>query len=193
MGERVVNEHARRQHEAEQHRQGAGERRQQAARAAERLFRQVAIFAGRVMEAALGPERPLEQQQRSHEQQHDAGDLRRAGQIVAVEPGVVDGDRQGPHAEELDRADIVQRLHQRQRDAGRQRRPGQRQGDLPEGLRRRAPERAAYLEHAYRLRDEARPRGDVDVRIEHRAHHQDRAAEAANVGEPIAPRVAPAE
>ena len=57
----------------------------------------------------------------------------------------------------------------------------------------RAPERAAHLQHAYRLRDEARPRGDVDVRIEHRAHHQDRAAEAADVGEPVASRVAPAE
>ena len=134
MSERVVNEHTGRKHEAEQHRQRAGECRKRAARAAERLFRQVAIFAGGVVEAALGPQRALEQQQRKHEQQHDAGDLRRAGEVVAVEPSVVDGDRQGSHAEKFDRADIVQRLHQRERDACGERRARQRQGDLPEGL-----------------------------------------------------------
>ena len=72
----------------------------------------------------------LAEQQGGDEREHDAGDLRRAGQAVAVEPGVVDGDGQGAHAEELDRADVVQSFHQRERDARRERRPRQRKRHL---------------------------------------------------------------
>ena len=132
-------------------------------------------------------------EQGEHEQQHDAGDLRRAGQAVAVEPGIVDGDGERPHAEELDRADVVQRFHQHERDARGERRPRQWQSHLPERLHGVSPQRPAHFQHAHRLRDEARSRGDVDIRIEHRAHHQDGAAEAANIREPVVPRIAPAE
>ncbi len=70
-----------------------------------------------MVKAALGPERPLGEEERCDEQQHDAGELGGAGKAVAVEPGIVDGDRQGPYSEELDGADIVQRLHERKRHA----------------------------------------------------------------------------
>jgi len=50
-----------------------------------------------------------------------------AGKAVAVEPGIVDGDRQGPYSEELDGADIVQRLHERKRHARGERWASERQ------------------------------------------------------------------
>src|SRR5262249_28777937 len=125
-----------------------------------------------MMETALRPECSLDQQQGENEEQHDAGDLRGAGKAVAVEPGVIDRDGYGPYAEEFDRADIVQRLHQRQRNTGGKRWPGERQSDLPEGLGSGSAQSAAYFEHADRLGDEARARGEVDVGIEDSAHHE---------------------
>ena len=153
--------------------------------AAKRLLGQVAVVSGGVMEAAARPKRALDGSSAKTKSEHDAGDLRRAGEAVAVEPGVVDGDGERAHAEELDRADVVQRLHQRERHACGKRGPRQRQRHLPERRRRAPAERAAHLEHADRLREEARPRGDVDVRVEHHAHHEDGAADAPDVGEPV--------
>ena len=193
VGERVVHEHRGGQREAEHYWHSAGDHREQAARGAKPVLWQVAIFAGGVMEAPLASEAALAEQQGGDEQQHDAGDLGGAGQAIAVEPGIVDGDGQGLNAEELDRPDIVQSFHHRESDARRERRPRQRKRHLPERLGWTSPERPAYLEHTYRLGEEARPRGDVDVRVEDGAHDQDRAAQAPDVGKPIGLGVAPPE
>jgi hypothetical protein len=112
-----MHEDGSRKHEADQDRQRAGHGGKPAPPTRKRVFGQVPVFAGRVVKAALGPERPLGEEERCDEQQHDAGELGGAGKAVAVEPSIVDGDRQGPHSEELDGADIVQRLHERKRHA----------------------------------------------------------------------------
>jgi hypothetical protein len=65
------------------------------------------IFAGRVVVAALRPERPLDQEQGKNEKQHHAGDLRGPRKAVSIEPCIVNRDRQSPNPEEFDRADIV--------------------------------------------------------------------------------------
>ena len=112
---------------------------------------------------------------------------------VAVEPGVVDGDGEGAHAEEFHRADVVQSFHQRERHARGKRGSRQRQRHLEEGCRGAPAERAAHLEHADRLGEKARPRGDVDIRVEHHAHHEDGAAHAPDVGKPVVLGAVPAE
>ena len=193
MDRGVAHEHRRRNEESEQKREGAGEEGKRASRTVKRILREMPIAAGGVVKAPACPHRPLDAQHREHEGEHDAGDLRGAGKAVAVEPGVVDGDGERLHPEEFHRADVVQRLHQRQRDAGGERRPRQRQRHFPKGRRRGAAKGAAHLEHADRLGKEARPRGDVDVRIEHRAHHEDGAAETSDVRKPIVLGIAPAE
>ena len=153
----------------------------------------MAIPTGGVVVAPIGPHGALDHQNGEDEGEHDAGDLRRARQTVAIEPGVVDGDGEGAHAEEFHRADVVQGFHQRERHACGKRWSRQRQRHLQEGCRGAPAERAAHLEHADRLGEEARPRGDVDVRVEHHAHHEDGAAHAPDVGKPVILGAVPAE
>ena len=193
MCEGIVKQYRRRDHEADQDGNAAGKRRERAARTLKPFFRQAAVFVGGMVETARASQRQLENEQREDEEQHDASDLRRAREIVAVEPGIVDGDRERSYPEELHGADVIQRLHERKRDAGGERGPGQRQGNLPKSLGRVAPERPAHFQDADRLGDEARSGGDIHIRIEHGAHHKNGAAQAADFGEPIAPRVMPAE
>jgi hypothetical protein len=142
---------------------GASKRGWDAARAAERVLWEVAIFAGGV-EAPLGAQCPLGERS-CDEDQHDAGDLRCASEAIAVEPGIVDSDPERSDPEQLDRADVVERIHQRKRGSCGESGTGKRQRHPPEGLGHISPERTPQLEHADRLRDEARPRGDVAIRI----------------------------
>ena len=145
------------------------------------------------MELALAARRPLGHQQRQHEQQRHQRDLRRAGQARALQPGDVDAHRQGRDAEVLHGAKIVEALHQRQRHAGGKRRPCQRQRHRPEGPRGGPPQRARHLQHADRLLHEARPRREIDIRIEHGRQHEDGARQRAHLGEPVILDRVPAE
>ena len=83
---------------------------------------------GRDVAAAVA----LDRDQAGHDRQHEAGQLRRAGEAAAVEPGREDRHRQRADAEIFAGADIVQRFQRHQRDADRQRRPRHRQRDAPE-------------------------------------------------------------
>jgi len=166
MADRIMHNDQGGQYETEKNRQRASERAQKVPlRPA--ACRKMSVASGCVVIAAIRAHRPLDHEHHEHESKHDAGDLRSISQAVAVEPGVVNDDSERTYAEEFYRAKIAQRLHQGERNASGKRWPRERQGNLSEGCYGGPAERAAHFDHAHRLHKEARPRGDVDVRMEH--------------------------
>jgi len=127
------------------------------------------------MGTALRPEHSLDQQQGENEEQHDAGDLRGAGKAVCGRARCHRARRLGS----LRRRIRPRRYRSASPSAPAQHRRQALAGRAAERLARRSGKRsaqsAAYFEHADRLGDEGRARGDVDVGIEDSAHHEDRA------------------
>ena len=136
-------------------------------------------------EARAAARQPLDDEDDHDEGQQGHRQLRRGGAVAEREPGAVDPGGEGLHAEVRDRAVVGQRLHQGQRRAADDRRPGHRQRDAQEAAPRRQAERAAGVEQGRAALEEGDARQQVDIRIEHARQHDDRAAEAAHVGEPV--------
>ncbi len=178
--QRPVQQHRRRQREAEHDRQRTADDRAECRPAAQLEARQRPVARGRVR-IARPPARPaLDRQQREHEQQQDDGDLRGRDRIAHAAPHPEDPGRERVDPEIGDGAVVVQRLHQRQRDARHDRRPRQRQRDAAKAAPRRAAEGAAHFQHAHRLLQERGARQQIDVGIEHQHQHQDGAGQRAD-------------
>ena len=194
--QRPVQQHRRRQREAQHDRQRAADDRAERGPAVQLEARQRPIARGRVRVARPAARPALERQQREHEQQQDDGDLRGRDRIAHAAPHPEDSGRERVDPEIGDGAVVVQRLHQRQRDAGHDRRARQRQRNAAEAAPRRATERAAHLQHAHRLLQERSARQQVDVGIQapapasgwRRATSGYPAASAAHPGSPIISR-----
>ena len=135
----------------------------------------------------------LQPYQRNDDQQHGARNLRRTGQVRARDPCGVDRHRERVDAQKLRCADVVERFQQGQTQAHSQRRTRHRQGHAAE----RAP--AAFAQHASRfhevrgLRHEHGTRRHVDIGIEHKAKHEDRAAHRAQIRQTPLARAAVAQ
>ena len=145
--DRFLEKEAGRKDEAGGDRERASERRDDPGVARQRCRRDHARTPGRDGVAPVAASAPLERDERDDDREHEAGDLRRAGEAAAVEPGGVDRDGERPDAEIFARADVVQRLQQRQREPDRERRPRQRQGDGAKHLEAPGAERARDLDH----------------------------------------------
>ena len=143
-----------------------------------------ALLGERRVDAAA-PAVALERNQRGDEQQHHAGDLGGAGKAAAVEPGGEDRQRQRLNAEIFAGADVVERLQERERNSDGDRRPRQWQRNLPGEAERPRAEHTRGLDVLRGLRLEHGARGQIDIRIEHEAHEQDRAGERAHIGKPV--------
>ena len=123
----------------------------------------------------------LQRDQQHDDRQHPQRNLRCARQITARHPGRIDRHRQGLHAEELGRADVVEGFQQCQRHSDRDRRAGQRQRHPPQQRATRHPERTRRIQQTAGLGQEHRARGQVDIRIQHHAQQQDAAGQRADV------------
>ena len=174
-----------RDEKAERDRREAGRRCEPPLRALQRdapRDSRMAVDAGEGLAAAAVA---LERDQAGDRDQHHAGDLRRARQARTVEPGGEDRQRQRLHAEIFAGADVVERLEQRQRKTRGDRRARQRQRDVAGQRPATRAERARHLDQRRALGLEHRAGGEIDVRVEHEAHDQDRAAERADVRKPV--------
>ena len=187
------DEIARRDEEAEEDRQQAGERRAERREAAERLRRR-RVMAPRLAGIELPPPRPaLEEDQREDDGEHDERDLRRALDAHAHRPGRVDRDGQRADAEEFRGADVVQRLHQREAHADGDRRARERHRDAEEDAEPVRAERARHFQRRRRLHQEERADRQIDVGVEHDAEQKDAAVQRADLREPEIARARDAE
>ena len=144
-------------------------------------------------EAALPPGGAFDPQQGEDEDQHHRRDLSCPAEISLREPCGIDTQRQCAHAEEAGGANVVDAFHQREAYTNGDGRPGQRQRHAAEGAPGRLAQRARHFHlHAW-LADEARPRGEEDIGIEHHRQHNDGAAHGADFGEPVVGGRLPAE
>ena len=131
---------------------------------------------------------PLEHDEREDEHQQQGGQLGRRDPLAHPEPRAVDAGRERLHPEVVHGAEVAERLHERERDAGRDRRSRQRQRHGEEAPPRAPSEAPARLQDRRRLLEEGRARQQVDVRVEGQGQHGDRAAERADVREPVLAR-----
>ena len=143
---RELRQVKRRQHEAQQHGQGAGEKGGQ--RSAGRKGRRFGAMAevGGDGEAGATAGMPFQQDQPDRDGDQHERDLRRALAISHAVPGPVDRRRESVDAVILDGAEIGERLQQGERRAGRDGRPGQRQADAQESPPRSVAQDAAGFE-----------------------------------------------
>src|SRR4051812_2290791 len=187
-----AGEKRNREQEAEEHGTKACGERKEARTAAERQrLRDARTVSGdRITPTPTAM--ALQRDQRDDDGQHHAGDLRRSGQAAAVQPRRKNGDRKGADAEIFARADVVQRLQWGERQADRQRRARQRYSNGAEQLHPPGAEGARHFQHAGALREEHRPGGDVDVRVEHDRHDEDAAGQRAHLRKPIVRARSPA-
>ncbi len=102
------------------------------------------------------------------------------GRLDAIDPGGEDRQGQRLHAEIFAGADVVQGFEQRQRKPDRERGPCERQRHMPRQHHAARAERARHFDQRGALGEEHRARGEIDVRIEHEAHHEDRARQRAD-------------
>ncbi len=178
---RLDREVARRRQEAEGDRDEAEGERREGRGAGERRAAHPARALGRPGIAAPAPGPALDRDQAEAGGEHHQRQAGGAGQVGAVDPGVVDRDREGAHPQEFRRPDVVEGFEQRQAGAERDGRAGERQGDPQEHGGRPGPEAAPGLDQRRRLHQEQRPGRQVDVGIEHEAEEQDAAGQGAQV------------
>ena len=141
------------------------------------------VHALRAAEALVPAAVAFQQHQRDHGKQHGAGDLRRAGEVGARDPGGIDRHRERVDAKEFGGADVVECFEQRQAQTHRQRRPCQRQRHAHEGPPAAFAQRARGLHQVRWLRHEHRAGRHVDIGVEHEAEHQDRPRHRAQIGQ----------
>jgi hypothetical protein len=147
---------------------------------------QALVAPGRVVVAGRAPAAPLDEEDQEDQCEERRGELSRRHPVAQGDPGADDPGREGRHAEEGDGAVVGQGLHQGERGSGRDRRPRQGQGHPIEAAEGAAAEGAADLQGADRLLDEGGPAQQVAVGVEHEAQHDDRAAQGADLREPVA-------
>ncbi len=148
---------------AEQHRQRRGEGGGRPAPALEPSRRRDARRAAGEGEATVVAQRPLEPEQQRDGGQRRKGDLRRAAEVVPVQPRRIDRDSQRVYAQILAGADIVQRLQHHQRGARRHHRRERRQHGAPQRLQPRAAEAARRIMQRRPLHREGGAARDIDV------------------------------
>ena len=177
-----MREIQQRHQKSQRNRQQAGRECETAAHAGERgPLRQPRAFGGK-LRRDIAAAVTFDRDQASHDRQHEAGKLRRAGKASAIEPGREHRHRERADAEIFAGADVVQRLQRYQRDPDRERRPRHRQRDAPEGGPAAGAKRLRCLSELRALELEHRARRQIDVRIEHQRDHDDRAGQRAQAG-----------
>ena len=123
----------------------------------------------------------LQPDQGHYSQQHGAGNLRRARQIGARNPGGVDRHGERVHAQEFRCTDVVERLQQRQAQAHDQRRPCHGQGHTPERAPARLAQRTGGFHQMRGLGHEHGPRRHIHIGVEREAQHKNRAPHGAQI------------
>ena len=145
------------------------------------------------MVAALAPGCAFGDQQENNKDKHDDSDLCAAPRIVHHQPDVEHAGGQRLDGEKIDGAEIIQRFHQDKGNADDNGRTCHRQGYAPERCPGRAAEGPRRFADAGRLFEKRRTRQQVNIGVERHCHHDDRASQRADLGEPVILHCAPAE